>query len=85
MKINPPKIVPALDEAVVVERTQDEAETPVCRYCNRTEKECEEQVKPEDKDNGNPVTDWCGGWGVSCDECYYKNHPEIESDDEDIN
>ena len=46
----------------------------ICPKCNRTEKECDEQS--EDKDNRNPITNW----GLSCDKCYFKNHPE--SDDE---
>lgn len=54
----------------------DDRELLVCPYCERNEKECEEQTEAEK----NPITDWCGGWGLSCDDCYYKNHPE--SDDE---
>ena len=53
----------------------EDDEEVVCPRCDRTEKECEEQA--EDKDNKNPITDWrVDGWGLSCDECYYKNHPE---------
>ena len=47
---------------------------PLCPHCKRNEKECEEQTEEEK----NPITYWCGGWGVSCDDCYYKNHPEEE-------
>jgi len=57
---------------------EDEEDAVVCPRCDRTEKECEEQA--EDKDNKNPITDWCGEWGLSCDECYYKNHPESDDD-----
>jgi hypothetical protein len=49
--------------------------TIICPKCNRTDKECEEQA--EDKDNRNPITIWMPhNWGLSCDECYYKNHTE---------
>jgi hypothetical protein len=50
---------------------------PLCPHCKRNEKECEEQTEEEK----NPITYWCGGWGVSCDDCYYKNHPEEEEAD----
>ena len=50
----------------------------VCPYCERNEKECEEQTENEK----NPITDWCG-WGLSCDDCYYKNQPESDEEDED--
>jgi hypothetical protein len=60
----------------------EDDEEVVCPRCDRTEKECEEQA--EDKDNKNPITDWrVDGWGLSCDECYYKNHPESDDDDEE--
>jgi hypothetical protein len=51
----------------------------VCSYCGRDENECErdkESVK-------NPVTLWCGGWGLSCDDCYYRLNPEDEDDEDD--
>jgi len=50
----------------------------VCLYCGRDENECEEQTEEEQ----NPITDWFGGWGMSCDDCYYKHHPEDEEKDE---
>jgi len=50
----------------------------VCPHCDRTEKECE-KGKEEEK---NPITDWCG-WGLSCDDCYYKNHPESDEEEEE--
>jgi hypothetical protein len=54
------------------ESDDEEEEEVVCPRCDRTEKECEEQA--EDKDNKNPITDGrVDGWGLSCDECYYKN------------
>jgi hypothetical protein len=50
----------------------------VCLYCGRDENECEEQTEEEK----NPITNWCGGWGMSCDDCYYEHHPEDEEKDE---
>ena len=59
--------------------TTQEVNIIICPKCDRTEKECDEQS--EDKDNRNPITYWVPyNWGLSCDECYFKNHPE--SDDE---
>jgi hypothetical protein len=61
----------------VDEEEEEEEEIITCPRCDRTEKECEEQA--EDKDNKNPITDWrVDGWGLSCDECYYKAHPESD-------
>jgi hypothetical protein len=57
--------------------------TVICTKCNRTDKECEEQA--EDKDNRNLITVWMPhNWGLSCDECYFKNRDECEvlSDDD---
>ena len=48
-----------------------------CSYCGRNEKECEEQTELE----RNPITEW-SGIGLSCDECYYKNHPEPDEDED---
>jgi hypothetical protein len=59
-----------------------EEELLVCYFCGRDERECE---KNADKDNGNPITDWVG-WGLSCDECYYRWNADTEErdyDDED--
>ena len=57
--------------------TTQENNTIICPKCDRTEKECDEQS--EDKDNRNPITNWMPyNWGLSCDECYFKNHPEID-------
>lgn len=67
-----------MEDEVSAEVVEDERELLVCPYCERNEKECEEQTEAEK----NPITDWCGGWGLSCDDCYYKNHPE--SDDEEV-
>jgi hypothetical protein len=50
----------------------------VCPHCERTEKQCEEQTNEEK----NPITHWMG-WGLSCDECYYENHPEESEDDDE--
>lgn len=50
----------------------------VCPHCGRNERECEDQTEEEK----NPITEWCG-WGLSCDDCYYKNHPESDEEEED--
>ena len=49
----------------------------ICPHCLRNEKECEEETESEK----NPITEWMGGWGLSCDDCYYKNHPETEDEE----
>jgi len=51
----------------------------VCSYCGRDEEECEKNKEGEK----NPITDWCGGWRLSCDDCYYKNHPESVDEEEE--
>jgi hypothetical protein len=55
----------------------------ICSYCKRDEEECEKNTESEK----NPVTHWMGGWGMSCDDCYYNNNPDTdeESGDEEIN
>jgi hypothetical protein len=60
--------------------SDDEREQLVCPYCGRDERCCEANA---DKDNGNPITDWCGEWGLSCDECYYRWNADTEDEDED--
>ena len=61
------------------EEAEDEEPKLICQYCKRNEEECEEQTDNEK----NPITEWCGGWGLSCDDCYYENHPESDSEEED--
>jgi len=52
----------------------------ICSYCGRDENACERDTKSEK----NPITEWCGGWGISCDDCYYRLNPdEDEEEDED--
>jgi len=48
-----------------------------CPHCKRNEEECEKNAEGEK----NPITEWCG-WGLSCDDCYYKNHPESDDEEE---
>jgi hypothetical protein len=57
----------------------EEEEQPkiICQYCKRNEKECDEQTENEK----NPITEWYG-WGLSCDDCYYENHPESDYEKE---
>jgi hypothetical protein len=64
------------------DNTSDEEggeELLVCLYCGKDENECEKNKEGEK----NPITVWCGGWGMSCDDCYYKNHPESDEEDEE--
>lgn len=52
----------------------------VCPHCKRNEKECEEQAT----NVHNHITVWKPhNWGLSCDDCYYENHPEESDDDGD--
>jgi hypothetical protein len=57
---------------------EEDEEELVCPKCGRTEEECERNAESET----NPITHWCGGWGLSCDDCYYKNHPESDEEDQ---
>lgn len=50
----------------------------ICPHCGRNETDCEANTNLMK----NPITYWLG-WGLSCDECYYKNHPESDDDDEE--
>lgn len=50
-----------------------EDEVIICPHCKRNEEECEKNTESVK----NPITEWCG-WGLSCDDCYYKNHPETD-------
>ena len=70
------KIVPAREVVPVPEPEV----LLVCPHCERNEKECEEQATNE----VNPITEWKPhNWGLSCDDCYYENHPEESDDDGD--
>lgn len=55
----------------------DDEEELICPHCNRNEEECEKNTESVK----NPITHWCG-WGLSCDDCYYKNHPDDDDEDE---
>ena len=73
------KIVPATRE-VVPEPVPEPEVLLVCPHCKRNEKECEEQATHVH----NHITDWKPhNWGLSCDECYYENHPAESDDDGD--
>lgn len=54
-----------------------EEEVIICPHCNRNEEECEKNAEGVK----NPITEWCG-WGLSCDDCYYKNHPDCPPGDD---
>lgn len=72
------KIVPARE--VVPEPVPEPEVLLVCPHCKRNEKECEEQAT----NVHNHITDWKPhNWGLSCDDCYYENHPEESDDDGD--
>ena len=61
-----------------LEICDSEEEEEICPHCKRNEDECEKNAEWEK----NPITYWMCGWGLSCDDCYYLNHPE-EDEDED--
>lgn len=51
----------------------------VCSYCGKDENECEKNKQGEK----NPITDWCGGWGISCDDCYYRWNADTEDEEDE--
>jgi hypothetical protein len=65
------------EDEVEVE-VEEENQKNICSYCKRNEEKCEEEAENEK----NPITEWCG-WGLSCDDCYYKNHPESDDEEEE--
>jgi len=62
----------------VKDEWDSEDEEVVCPKCGRTAEECEKNTESEK----NPITEWCG-WGLSCDDCYYKDHPDEDEDEDD--
>jgi hypothetical protein len=56
---------------------QNKEEKLTCPHCGRDEEECEKNTESEI----NPITHWIG-WGVSCDDCYYENHPDSDDEEE---
>ena len=61
------------------EEHEENKEKLTCSYCGRDEDKCEKNTESEK----NPITNWMGGWGMSCDDCYYKNNDETDSDGEE--
>jgi hypothetical protein len=61
------------------EDEEKDKEKLICSYCGRDEEECEKNTESEK----NPITYWMGGWGMSCDDCYYLNKAETDEDSED--
>jgi len=64
------------------EHTSDEEggkELLVCLYCGKDENECEKNKEGEK----NPITYWCGGWGMSCDDCYYRWNADTEDEEDE--
>ena len=58
---------------------EENKEKLICTYCGRDEDECEKNTESEK----NPITNWMGGWGLSCDDCYYQNNAETDSENEE--
>jgi hypothetical protein len=65
-------------EQLNAEEDNQYKEKLTCSYCGRDEDECEKNTESEK----NPITNWMGEWGISCDDCYYENNAETD-DDED--
>ena len=55
---------------------EEHNEKLICSYCGRDEDECEKNAESEK----NPITQWLGGWGMSCDDCYYLNNADEEDE-----
>jgi hypothetical protein len=55
----------------------DDEEKLTCPICGRDEEECEKNTESEI----NPITHWIG-WGLSCDDCYYKKNPDSDDEEE---
>jgi hypothetical protein len=74
-------IKPMNDKVISTEEEEDEEnkEKLICSYCGRDEEECEKNTESEK----NPVTNWMGGWGISCDDCYYKNNADTDEESGD--
>ena len=60
------------------EEKDEDKEKLICPYCERDEDECEKNTESEK----NPITNW-EGWGLSCDDCYYKNNAETDEEEEE--
>jgi hypothetical protein len=73
------KVVPRPPSPAPESESEPEEEGLVCPHCERTEKECQEEATNEK----NPITHWMGGWGLSCDDCYYATHPEFDDEEDD--
>ena len=60
-------------------REELDEEEEICPHCKRNEDECEKNAEGAK----NPITYWMCGWGLSCDDCYYNNHPSEDSDEDE--
>jgi hypothetical protein len=69
-----------IDDKVICSENEENHEKLTCSYCGRDEDECEKNTDSEK----NPITQWISGWGMSCDDCYYKNNPDTDEDSEEI-
>jgi hypothetical protein len=61
------------------ECVEGDTELLVCSYCGKDENECEKNKQGEK----NPITNWCGGWGMSCDDCYYRWNADTEDEEDE--
>ena len=68
-----------MNDKVISTEEEETTQKLICAYCGRDEEECEKNTESEK----NPVTYWIGGWGMSCDDCYYENNPDTDEDIED--
>jgi hypothetical protein len=59
------------------EEEDEDKEKLICSYCGRNEDECEKNTESEK----NPITNWMGGWGLSCDDCYYYLNEDEEKEE----
>jgi len=68
-----------IENNVKCSEKEEEYEKLTCSYCGRDEDECDKNTDSEK----NPITYWMGGWGMSCDDCYYKNNSDTDEDIKD--
>jgi hypothetical protein len=63
-----------IDNKVICSEKEENHEKLTCSYCGRDEAECKLNTESET----NPITHWMGGWGISCDDCYYMNNADTD-------
>ena len=65
-----------INDKVICTEEEEAKEKLICSYCGQDADECEKNTESEK----NPITKWMGGWGMSCDDCYYKNNADTDED-----